>query len=178
MSRLVPLSLVLMLSACSGKRADEAPAKAEAAPAAGAAPAAAKAEPAATPAPAPAPAPAQTADLGNELRDPAWFNPGIWPGSTVTKSGRSETDAAGLFSSQILLDLPPGITAEQCANTLVEKIKSDVPGFAINPDEKAPAGRVTARGETDYYRATLVCGEAKGVMKAYLGYAWTKRPPA
>jgi hypothetical protein len=38
--------------------------------------------------------------------------------------------------------------------------------------EKGADGRLTLRGETERYRVTLVCGEAKGVPTAYVGYEW------
>ena len=181
MLRPVPLFLVACLTACQGKVASredakEAPAKTdaaqpEAAPAADAKAAPAKAEPS-----APAPG-AVAAGVGAHVRDPAWFNPGIWPGANVTKTGRSEADANGLFSSQILLDLPAGTTRDQCINGLMDKIKGDVADLAIDPkSEGAANGQIIARGSTEHIKVTLVCGEAKGAMKAYLGYQWTRLP--
>jgi hypothetical protein len=163
----------------SGKAAA---AKAEAKPAAPAPSAepAAAAEPA-TPAPtkqlsaesasAPA-APVDPADpLGRRFADPAWFRRDMLEGAKAMDVSRSERTPAGLFSSQILLELPAGTTAEQCAEQLEKKVGSEVTNLVRTPDEKAP-GRIKISGETSRYRVTLMCGEAKGVMRAYVSFEW------
>lgn len=164
----------------SGKAAAKAEAK-PAAPAPSAEPAPA-AEPT-TPAPtqqlsaesAPgsaAAAPVDPADpLGRKFADPAWFRRDMLEGAKAMDVSRSERTPAGLFSSQILFELPAGTTAEQCAEQLEQKVGTEVTNLARTPDEKAP-GRIKISGETPRYRVTLMCGEAKGVMRAYVSFEW------
>ena len=117
-----------------------------------------------------------------DLRDPPWFRPNVWPGASVTKSGRTEADAMGLFASQILLDLPKDATVEKCVETLREKVVPHVANLAVDPKAPGAPERVTLRGQTEHYRATIVCGKvpAKGdapeVVKAFLSYEWHKLP--
>ncbi len=165
------LSLGFMVVACSAKKAEPPPAEK--------APAAAEpssSEPPKGPTLSP-PAPTSAPNPGSGVRHPGWFREDLWPGAKVTKRGRSEVDANGRFSSQILFDLPAGTTAEHCAAGFVDKVRGEVANVAVDPNAQGPAGRVTARGNTNHYRVTIVCGEAEGVMKGYVGYAWTQAPP-
>jgi hypothetical protein len=113
-------------------------------------------------------------DLGERFVDPPWFRKEmLGPDAKAMDVNRSAQNEQGLFSSQILFELPAGTTAEQCADKLEEKVKPDVANLVRGPDEKTP-GRLKLTGETDRYRVTMMCGEAKGVMRAYVGYEWLK----
>ncbi|RMG96282.1 MAG: hypothetical protein D6705_11600 [Deltaproteobacteria bacterium] len=150
-----------------------------------------KSDPKSTPAPAKAedahsPAAATTPKLeartpakpgpSQALRDPPWFHPNIYPGATVKKTGRSEADAQGRFASQILLELPAEANVDTCVSFAEKAIKPHVPSLAKTDDAQAGPGRVTLRGSTEHYEATVVCGEAKGTVRAFLSYRWTKLP--
>ncbi|MBC8069375.1 MAG: hypothetical protein IAG13_13650, partial [Deltaproteobacteria bacterium] len=121
----------------------------------------------------PAANPAADADdpLGRRFTDPAWFRRDMLEGAKAMDVSRSERNADGLFSSQILFDLPAGTTAERCAEQLEKKVGTDVTNLARSPDEKVP-GRIKIVGDTQRYRVTLMCGEAKGVMRAYVSFEW------
>jgi hypothetical protein len=186
--RLALLLAVALQAACTchtessarvgGTPAKAAPAKAEPGKAAPAVTAEAKAPEAAPEAKAPeAKAPeakpaADAADpLGKRFVDPDWFRKEMLEGAKAMDVSRSERNEQGLFSSQILFELPAGTTSEQCADQLEAKVKGDVPNLTREPDAKAP-GRLKLSGETQRYRVTMMCGEAKGVMRAYVGYEW------
>lgn len=109
--------------------------------------------------------------LGKRFVDPDWFRKEMLEGAKAMDVSRSERNEKGLFSSQILFELPAGTTSEQCADQLEAKVKGDVPNLKREPDAKAP-GRLKISGETQRYRVTMMCGEAKGVMRAYVGYEW------
>jgi pyruvate/2-oxoglutarate dehydrogenase complex dihydrolipoamide acyltransferase (E2) component len=109
--------------------------------------------------------------LGKRFVDPDWFRKEMLEGAKAMDVSRSERNEQGLFSSQILFELPAGTTSEQCADQLEAKVKGDVPNLTREPDAKAP-GRLKLSGETQRYRVTMMCGEAKGVMRAYVGYEW------
>lgn len=165
------------LSACETKQqAPQAQANAAQQPAAGSAQAEAAEHPAArAEAEAKAPAaesqgPAQTQDLGQRFRDPPWFRKTMLEGAKAVDTARSETDEAGRFKSHILFELPAGSTVEQCADQVTEKIKGDVPN--LERSEQGD-GRLRIEGSTDRYKVVVMCGEAKGVTKAYVGYEWT-----
>ncbi len=113
---------------------------------------------------------------GAALRDPPWFRPGIFPGASVQKTGRSEADEQGRFASQLLLELPEGTGVDACIATVEKAIAPHVPGFARVDDTSAGPGRVMLRGATEHYEVTVVCGEAKGRVRAFLNYRWTKLP--
>lgn len=121
---------------------------------------------------APKPAGDAADPLGERFVDPLWFRKEMLGADAkamdVSRSGRNEQ---GLFSSQILFELPAGTTPEQCADKLEAKVKPDVANLLRAADEKAP-GRLKLTGDTDRYRVTMMCGEAKGVMRAYVGYEW------
>jgi hypothetical protein len=156
-----------------GAPAKSAPSKAEpkAEPAKASAPT--KAEPVkAEPEPTEAKAPIDEADpLGKRFVDPTWFRKEMLAGAKAMDVSRSERNDKGLFSSQILFELPAGTSAEQCADQLEAQVKGDVPNLKREPDAKAP-GRLKLTGDTQRYRVTMMCGEAKGVMRAYVGYEW------
>lgn len=105
--------------------------------------------------------------------DPAWFTPNVFPGATVSSSGRTQKDDQGLFATQMLLALPAGTTRQACVDALVTAVSAEVPGLTDQPGKD---DRVTLSGSNDRYHVTLVCGEAKGTMSAYLSYRWL-RPP-
>ncbi len=145
------------------------------------------AAPQTSPAPKDAPAAAPKAAPGTAaravLRDPPWFRPDVWPGARVAKTGRTEADAMGLFASQILLDLPQGTTVTQCVERLRGEVTPHVPDLAVDPKAPGAPERMTLRGQTEHYRATLVCGQVPGkggdapaVVKAFLSYEWHKLP--
>ena len=108
-------------------------------------------------------------DRGQQFLDPPWFRETLFPDATNKDFKRSELDENGLFSSQFLFDLPEGETVENCVKTLKDKTAQWLPDMErIDKD-----GRATLRGKTDRYETTFVCGEAKGVMKAYVSLRWT-----
>lgn len=112
----------------------------------------------------------QTKDLGERFRDPPWFRKTMLEGAKAVDTARSETDEAGRFKSHILFELPAGSTVEQCADQVTEKIEGDVPN--LERSEQGD-GRLRIEGSTDRYKVIVMCGEAGGVTKAYVGYEWT-----
>ena len=122
---------------------------------------------------APNPLPGDEADpLGKRFLDPKWFRKELFPDATAAKVSRSQRNEKGLFSSQILFDLKAGTTAEQCAKTLSDAVGKDVANLKQAEDAKMP-GRLTLSGTTDRYRVTMLCGDAKGTMRAFVSYEWT-----
>ena len=105
--------------------------------------------------------------------DPAWLRVDLFPGATVSSSGRTAPDGEGLFSTQLLLALPDGATRDTCISTVIDAVASVVPRLERKDGEN---GRVTLTGNNDDYAVTMVCGEGKGKMSAYLSYRWL-RPP-
>ncbi len=110
-------------------------------------------------------------DLGQRFLDPSWFRKDMLEGAKATDVSRSERNDKGLFSSQILFELAAGTTAEQCAEQLEAKVGKDVTNLVRAPDDKTP-GRLKITGSTQRYRVTMMCGEAKGVMRAYVSFEW------
>jgi len=106
------------------------------------------------------------------LRDPAWFRPTIFPGATVLKEGRAPADEAGLFASQITLQLAEGTDIDACVEQLMAAVGAEVPGLSVEEQ----GDRRSIKGATDHYKVTLLCGEAKGHMTAYVSYNWTSLP--
>jgi hypothetical protein len=163
--RLAALIAIALLGACTC-HTETAPQKA------------AKAEPTKSPAKAEPSKPetpkpdTKAGDLGERFVDPLWFRKEmLGPDAKAMDVNRSAQNEQGLFSSQILFELPAGTTAEQCADQLEAKVKPDVANLVRAADEKI-AGRLKLTGDTDRYRVTMMCGEAKGVMRAYVGYEW------
>lgn len=108
-------------------------------------------------------------DRGERFLDPPWFRETLFENATKKDFKRSELDENGLFSSQFLFDLPESETVDTCVKTLQDKTAEWVKDL-----ERTDAdGRVTLRGKTDRYETTFMCGEAKGVMKAYVSFRWT-----
>lgn len=105
--------------------------------------------------------------------DPPWFTADIFPGATITRSGRTHKDEQGLFLTQMSLALPAGTTREACVDTLQAAVVGSVPTLAQQPGKD---DRVTLTGSNDDYHVMLLCGEAKGQMSAYVRYRWL-RPP-
>jgi len=105
--------------------------------------------------------------------DPTWLRSDLFPGATVSSAGRTARDGAGLFSTQLLLTLPDGTTRDKCIETVTAAVAGAV---AALERKEAADGRVTLTGSNDDYAATLVCGEAKGKMSAYLSYRWLRAP--
>jgi hypothetical protein len=176
------VSSLIVSTACQGKAPDPAPAKALEKKA----PEVAKAEsepkttanePEAPPAPIVADAdpkpPGDAADpLGKRFVDPPWFRKELFPGATSAKVNRTQRNEQGLFSSQILFDLPAGTTEADCAKTLKEEVGKHVPDLKEAPDAKQP-GRLQITGSTDRYKVLMMCGDAKGTMRAYVSFEWT-----
>lgn len=163
-----------------GKAVAKAEAKSEAKAPEGKTPADADKPPLAKPVQEPAAKPVDDAKaiadadpLGQRFRDPDWFRKDMLEGAVAQDVSRSERTDEGFFSSQILLELPAGTTAESCAEQLEKKVGTDVKNLQRGPDEKLP-GRLKITGSTDRYRVTMMCGEAKGAMRAYVSYEWTK----
>ena len=109
--------------------------------------------------------------LGRRFADPAWFRKDMFDGAKAMDVSRSERNEQGLFSSQILFELPAGTSVESCADQAVAKVGKEVDNLARSNDEKAP-GRIKIIGQTERYRVTRMCGEAKGVMRAYVSFEW------
>lgn len=121
----------------------------------------------------PAKLPGDEADpLGKRFLDPSWFRKELFPDATEAKVSRSQRNEKGLFSSQILFDLKAGTTAEQCAKTLTDAVGKEVANLKQAEDAKMP-GRLTLSGSTDRYRVTMMCGDAKGTMRAFVSFEWT-----
>jgi hypothetical protein len=175
------VALVMLSTACQGKNTTPAKAETKAgkpeitkieprSDADGGAAKAKPAEPANEPAAEP---PADEADpLGKRFLDPSWFRKELFPDATSTKVSRSQRNEKGLFSSQILFDLPAGTTAEQCAKTLMDAVGKDVANLKQVEDAKMP-GRLQLSGTTDRYRVTMMCGDAKGTMRSFVSFEWT-----
>lgn len=105
--------------------------------------------------------------------DPSWFRSDLFPGATVTSTGRTARDEAGLFATQMLLALPDGSKLDGCLDTLSQAVAGVVPQVERLAGKD---GRVTLTGSNDDYAVTLICGEAKGKLNAYISYRWL-RPP-
>ena len=105
--------------------------------------------------------------------DPSWFKVELFPGATVTSTGRTQKDEQGLFSTQMLLALPAGTTREACVETLQAALAADVPTLTQQPGKD---DRVTLTGSNADYHVTMLCGAAKGTMSAYLSYRWLRAP--
>lgn len=108
---------------------------------------------------------------GNRFADPSWFRKDLIEGATAKDVSRTERNEKGLFSSQILFELPSGTTAEQCADKIEAKVKPDVANLVRTPDEKMP-DRLRLTGDTPRYKVTIICGVAAGATRAYVGYEW------
>ena len=106
--------------------------------------------------------------LGSRFKDPSWYREDIIPHTNVIQNGRSEAREDGTFSSAMVLELEEGMTPEKCTDHL----KGRVDDVAFEDTETGEDGRLTTRGETDAFRVTLVCGNAKGKPTAYVGYEW------
>ncbi len=105
--------------------------------------------------------------------DPAWFKLDIFPGATVTSSGRTQKDDQGLYATQMLLSLPAGTTREACVDALSKAASPAVP----NLQQTEKDGRINLTGGNDDYAVTMLCGEGKGKMSAYVSYRWLRPPP-
>lgn len=105
--------------------------------------------------------------------DPKWFKPELFPGATITSSGRTQKDEQGLFSTQMLLVLPAGTTRDACVDALKAAVATAVPTLETQPVKD---DRVTLTGSNADYHVTMLCGEAKGKMSAYISYRWLTSP--
>lgn len=105
--------------------------------------------------------------------DPAWFSLDVFPGATITSSGRTQKDEQGLYSTQMLLSLPAGTTRDACVDTLQKAASPSVPNLQQTPKDD----RISLAGSNDDYTVTMLCGEGKGKMSAYLSYRWLRPPP-
>jgi hypothetical protein len=168
MNRRVALVFVALLLAwaCEGKPgpgpagSKAAKARTEAQPAAEA-----KAQPAAKAvSPAPAAAPASQVE---RRQDPPWFREDLMADTKLVKKSRSQG-----AESMMLFALPEGASPEDCVAKVKEKLEPHV-SLVEAPGQGKP-GQLTYKGETDEYRVTVVCGDAKGTTRAYLGYQWVK----
>ena len=87
-------------------------------------------------------------------------------------TSRSEADEQGRFKSHILF-----ADARRHEGRAVRATRSPtkVKDRRGEPRARRPKtdGRISISGSTDRYRVSMVCGEAKGVMRAYVGYEWT-----
>lgn len=120
----------------------------------------------------PPPPTAAAADpLGQRFRDPPWFRENMF-GDEGTKVGfaRSEANEAGLFKSHLIFELPEGTDLQKCSSMVQEKLAK----FTTLTPEEQPNDRMQLKGSTERYEVTAVCGEAKGKMRAYVAYEWTR----
>jgi len=108
----------------------------------------------------------RVAGATNTFKDPEWYSPALYEGAKVTKSGRSEMDADGKFSSMMLLELPSGTTLESCVKTFKDGVKDALTGLTEKPDGE----RIEVKGSDGEITAVLMCGEVKGTMTAYVSY--------
>ncbi|MGB1013283.1 MAG: hypothetical protein ACPG4T_04035 [Nannocystaceae bacterium] len=106
------------------------------------------------------------AGAANTFEDPEWYSPALYEGAKVTKTGRSELDANGKFSSMMLLELPAGTTLESCVKTFKDGVK----GSLTDLTEKPQGERIEVKGSNGEITAVLMCGEVKGAMTAYVSY--------
>ena len=106
--------------------------------------------------------------------DPPWFREDLFAGATLVKRGHTSPDAEGKISAQITLRLADGTTREECLRTLRAAVEGEVAGLS----ELAAADRTTLTGEAERYAVTLICGEARGAMTAYLSWNGAPAPPA
>jgi hypothetical protein len=111
---------------------------------------------------------AQDDPLGQRFVDPPWFRKDLLEGAEVMSTSRSEADEDGFFASHILFVLPEGTTTEQCADMVTAQVEPTVPGL----QRVLESERIKITGATDRYRVVLMCGEAKGVMRAYVSLEW------
>lgn len=114
--------------------------------------------------------PAEDDPLGSRFKDPAWYTPEIIAHDKIIQNGRSEARDDGTFSSALVLQLTADISPEDCVQTLVGKAEPH--GLSFADAEKGEDGRLTVRAEDDRMRVTFVCGNAKGVPTAFVGYEW------
>ncbi len=108
-------------------------------------------------------------DRGERFMDPPWFRRTLFAEHDNVDFKRSQVDDQGFFSSQFLFDLKEGTDVGACVKNLEDKVGAHVKDLKQEEAE----GRVTIKGTTDRYRVVMMCGEAKGVMKAYVSYQWT-----
>lgn len=173
----------LLVGACQGKdapprraaaaksNAGEPQFEASAEPTPGSAPAAGTVEQGGPPAGSPTPTAVPSAEddpLGRRFIDPPWFRKDMLEGAKAVNVSRSEADDNGFFSSHILFELPEGTTAERCAEMIIEKVEKTVPDL----ERTNEADRIKLTGSTDRYRVSSMCGEAKGVMRAFVSFEW------
>jgi hypothetical protein len=111
-----------------------------------------------------------SSELAQRFRDPPWYRKTLFPDATVTSTARSEANEQGLFQSHIVFELKQGATMEQCAEHLEKSVGETVANLSR---EQQPDGRLKISGSTDRYKVTLLCGEAKGTMRAYVAFEWT-----
>lgn len=170
MHRLAALSLVLL--ACPG---DE-PTKTAAAPASAASPAAQPVGQTTNKTAGEAPSPPRLVAKGEAPSgdDPPWFREELFPGATVTSSGRTAKDADGLWQSQMLLALADGTPQATCVDALKAALTGAVPELK---EQTGSDGRVTLSGSNADYSVTLICGSGKdGKPSAYVSYRWLRAP--
>lgn len=103
--------------------------------------------------------------------DPAWYSPALLEGASVKKQGHSAPRADGTFSSSLLLEAGPELSAEDCVSSIREKITDPV---SWKETQSGADGRVTVRGDAERYYVTLVCGQVEGKTVASINYTWTK----
>ena len=106
--------------------------------------------------------------------DPPWFREDLFAGATLVKRGHTSPDAEGKISAQITLRLADGTTREECLRTVRAAVQDEVASL----HELAAADRTTLTGEAERYTVTLICGEARGAMTAYLSWSGDPGEPA
>lgn len=153
------IAALLPILACEGK-SGPGPAGSKDAKAAHAALPAAKAEAAAK-------APAAKEVPKPPRADPPWFREDLLPDTKLVKKSRSHG-----AQSMMLFDFPAGVAPEDCVAKVKEKLEADVQ--LVEAPERGKPGQLTYNGEAGDYRVTVVCGDAKGTTRAYVGYQWNE----
>jgi len=122
--------------------------------------------------PVPSPGVVVQDPLGLRFRDPPWFRRDLFDTSEaiVVDFARSDRDANGLFKSHLLFEFLGPVTLDACAGLTRAKLAADV---GTLQEEKQDDKRIRLTGSTARYRVAVICGDANGKTRAYLGYEWT-----
>lgn len=125
-----------------------------------------------------APAPEAKTDEVSEAPDPSqaapnpapsWFDPAAFEHAAIIKQDTTGTRvASGQLSAMIVLELPPGTTAEQCIETARQKLGESIAELPANTT--TPQGYLQLQGKADNYEYAIVCGVAKDKPTMFLSY--------
>lgn len=100
---------------------------------------------------------------------PPWFDPAAFEHAAIIKQDTTGTRvASGQLSAMIVLELPPGTTAEQCIETARQKLGESIAELPANTT--TPQGYLQLQGKADNYEYAVVCGVAKDKPTMFLSY--------